>query len=127
MNQAFAVEWLQRISRYWVRTTIKRESLETQERKLDQMKFVLWSDEPKFENVGSTCHVFMRCRKVEQMVPTCVVATVKLGAHGVGVLAGYTVGDFLKNSCTLKQHSAATCHPVWFALCRTIIGCSTGQ
>ena len=50
---------------------------------LDQWKSVLWSDESKFEIFGSTRRVFVRHRKVERMVSTCMVPPVRHGGGGV--------------------------------------------
>ena len=46
-------------------------------------KSVLWSDEVEFEIFGSNRHVYVRRRRVEQMITTCVVPTVKHGGRGV--------------------------------------------
>ncbi|CAJ0937853.1 unnamed protein product [Ranitomeya imitator] len=74
---------------------------------LDQWKSVLWSDESKCETFGSNHHVFVRCRKDEQMDFTCLVPTVKHGGGGVmvwGCCAGDTVGDLFKIEGILNQH-----------------------
>ncbi len=63
--------------------------------------------ESKFEIFGSTCHFFVRRRKGERMVSTCMAPTVKHGGGGVmmwGCFAGDTVGDLFKIEGTLNQH-----------------------
>ena len=73
----------------------------------DQWKSVLLSDESKFEIFGSTCHVFVRRRKGERIVSTCVVPTVTHGGGSVmvwGRFAGDTVSDLFKIQGTLNQH-----------------------
>ena len=50
---------------------------------LDGWKSVLWSDEFKFQIVGSNRGVFVRCRVGEWMISACVVPTVKHGGGGV--------------------------------------------
>jgi hypothetical protein len=77
MNQAFMVELLQR--NHYYRTPIRRREQWT----LDQRKYVLWSDESKFEIFGSNRRVFVRRRVGERMIFACVVPTVK---HGGGVM-----------------------------------------
>ena len=58
---------------------------ETHEWTLHQWKSVLWSDESKFEISGSTCRVFVRCRKGEWTISTCMVPALKHGGGGVMV------------------------------------------
>ena len=58
---------------------------------MDQWKYVIWSEESKFE----------------RMVSACVVPTVKHGGGGLmawGCFAAGTVGDLFKLQGTLKQH-----------------------
>jgi hypothetical protein len=50
---------------------------------LDRWKSVLWSDEAKFEMIGSSRRVFVRRRVVERMISACLAPTVK---HGGGVM-----------------------------------------
>src|SRR4029434_2235125 len=55
----------------------------------------------------ATRRVFVRYRKGERKVSTCVVPTVKHGGGGVmvwGCFAGDTVGDLLKIQGLLNQH-----------------------
>ena len=71
------------------------------------LQSVLWSGESKFEIFGSTCRVFVRHRKGERMVSTCMVFTMKRGGGCVmvwGCFAGDTVGDLFKTEGTLNQH-----------------------
>ena len=52
------------------------------------------------------------------MISACVVPTVKYGGEGVmvwGCFAGDTVSDLFRILAWLTQHSAAICHPIWFA------------
>ena len=63
---------------------------------LDRWKSVLWSDESKFEMIGSNRHPFVRRRVGEWMISACGVATMKHGGGGVmvwGCFAGQTVCD----------------------------------
>ena len=56
---------------------------------------------------GSTFCVFVRCRKGERMVSTCMVPNVKHGGGGVvawSCFAGDTVEDLFKIEGTLNQH-----------------------
>ena len=74
---------------------------------LNQWESVLWSDESKFDIFGSTRRVFVRRRKGERMVSSCVVPTVDHGGGEVmvwGCFAGDTVGDLFKIQGTLNQH-----------------------
>ena len=52
---------------------------------LDQWKYVLWSDESKFEIFGSNLCVFVG-RRVGERISACVVPTLKHGGEGVMVL-----------------------------------------
>ena len=61
-------------------------------------KSVLWSDESKFEILGSNRRVFVRRRVGEGMISTCVVPTVKHGGGGV------MVGALFRIQGTLNQH-----------------------
>jgi hypothetical protein len=74
---------------------------------LDWWKYVLWSDESKFEIFGSSRGVFVRRRVGEWMTSACVVPTVKHGGGGVmvcGCVAGDTVYDLFRIQGTLNQH-----------------------
>ena len=65
------------------------------------------TDETKFEIYGSPWSVFVRRRKGERMVSTCMVPTMKHRGGGVmvwGCFAGDTVGDLLKTEGTLNLH-----------------------
>ena len=67
---------------------------------LDQWKSVLWSDESKDKIFSSTRRVFVRCRKGERMVSTCIVPTVKHRRGGV-MVCGCFAGDTVRNlTCT---------------------------
>jgi hypothetical protein len=52
---------------------------------LDQWKSVLWSDESKFEILGSNYSIFVILRVGERMISVCVVPTMKHGGGGVMV------------------------------------------
>ena len=68
---------------------------------------MLWSDGSKFEFFGFTRCVFVRHRRGERMVATCMVSTVKHGGESVmvwGCFADDTVGDLFKIEGTLNQH-----------------------
>ena len=72
------------------------------------VKFVLWSDESKFEIFGSNRCVFVRCRVGERIISACVVPTMKHGGGGVtvcGFFAGDTVCDLFRIQGTLNQHA----------------------
>ena len=74
---------------------------------LDQCKYVLWSDESKFEMFSSKRYVFVRRRVCERIISTCVVPTLKDGGGGVmmwGGFAGDTVCDLFRIQGTLNQH-----------------------
>jgi hypothetical protein len=49
---------------------------------LERWKSVLWSDDSKFEILGSNHCVFVRCRIGERIISACGVPTVKHGGGG---------------------------------------------
>ena len=74
---------------------------------LDWWKYVLWSNESKFEMFGNNRRVFVRSRVGERMISACVVPTVKHGEGGVmmwGCFSGDTVCDLFRIHSTLNQH-----------------------
>lgn len=76
---------------------------------LDQWKSVLWSD----EMFASTRHGFVRHRKSEQVVSTCVVPTVGHGGGGVmvsGCFVRGTVDDLFTIQDTLNLHGYLETH-----------------
>lgn len=59
--------------------------------------------------------------KVNGLVFTCVVTTMKHGEGGVMVLLVTLLVIYTEfHAAWLPGHSAATCHPIWFELSRTI-------
>ena len=98
---------------------------------LDGWKSVLWSDESNFEILCSNFRVFVRHRVGEQMIPACLVPSVKHGGAGLmvwGYFAGDTISDLFRIQgppSWLPQHSAMKHQPIWFTLSGTIICFST--
>jgi hypothetical protein len=66
-----------------------------------------WSDESKFEIIGSNHCVIVRRRLGERMISARVVPTVKHGGGGMmvwGCFVGDTVWDLFSIQVTLNQH-----------------------
>ena len=73
----------------------------------EDWKKVLWTDESKFEILGSSGRIFVRRRVGERMLPQCVASTVKHGGGSVmvwGCFAGSRVGDLFRVRGTLNQN-----------------------
>lgn len=65
----------------------------------DDWRNVLWTDESKFELIGSKRRVFVRRSAGEKMLPECVVPTVKHGGGSVmvwGCFSANGVGDLIR-------------------------------
>lgn len=77
---------------------------------VDDFKKVLWTDESKFEIFGSKRRTFVRRKTSEQMLPCCLVPTVKHGGGSVMVWGCFSfalsgVGPLHKIEGTLDKHS----------------------
>ena len=103
VNQAFMVKFLHRT----LLKDINNKKRIAWSRKHKQWKYILWSDESKFEIFGSNRCVFVIRRVGDQMISSCMVPTVK---HGGGVVmvwecfAGDNVSDLFRIQGSLNQH-----------------------
>ncbi|MBN3288591.1 TCB1 transposase, partial [Polyodon spathula] len=89
------------------RIAAKKPLLRVQNKRFEEWKSVLWTDESKFEIFGSNHQVFVRRREGERMSSACVVPTVKHGGGSVmvwGWFAGDRVGDLYQVHGKLIQH-----------------------
>ena len=80
---------------------------ETRAMDIRPVESVIWSDESKFEIIGSNRRNVVRRNVGERMISACVVPTMKHGGGGGmvwGCLASDTVSDLFRIQGTLNQH-----------------------
>lgn len=66
---------------------------------LEQWKNVLWTDESKFEFLGTRRRIYVRRSSTEKMAPQCIMPTVKHGGDFImvwGCFSGHGTRDLVK-------------------------------